>query len=101
VPALQLDDGRVLAGVGVICQYPADQAPASKLVPAFGGFERCEQMAALNFASAEVHQQIGAPFNPKLTPEMKEVQVAAWTSPGMRPGFFHDAGAGGMNMFRR
>ena len=76
VPALQLDDGRVLTEVGVICQYLADQAPASKLVPPFGAFERYEQMAALNFASAEVHKQIGALFNPKLTPEMKEVQLA-------------------------
>ena len=76
VPALQLDDGRVLTEVGVICQYLADQAPASNLVPPFGAFERYEQMAALNFASAEVHKQIGALFNPKLTPEMKEVQLA-------------------------
>jgi len=76
VPALQLDDGRVLTEVGVICQYLADQAPGSKLVPPFGAFERYEQMAALNFASAEVHKQIGALFNPKLTPEMKEVQLA-------------------------
>ncbi|PND64520.1 glutathione S-transferase C-terminal domain-containing protein, partial [Escherichia coli] len=45
-------------------------------VPPFGAFERYEQMAALNFASAEVHKQIGALFNPKLTPEMKEVQFA-------------------------
>lgn len=76
VPALQLDDGRVLTEVGVICQYLADQAPQSKLVPPFGDFERYEQMAALNFASTEVHKQIGALFNPKLTPEMKEVQLA-------------------------
>jgi glutathione S-transferase len=75
VPALQLDDGRVLTEVGVICQYLADQAPASKLVPPFGAFERYEQMAAINFASAEVHKQIGALFNPRLTPEMKEVQL--------------------------
>ncbi|MET0961388.1 MAG: glutathione transferase GstA [Noviherbaspirillum sp.] len=77
VPALQLDDGRVLTEVGVICQYLADQAPQSGLVPPFGGFERYEQMAALNFASAEVHKQIGALFNPKMTPEMKEVQLGS------------------------
>ena len=77
VPALQLDDGRVLTEVGVICQYLADQAPQSGLVPPFGGMERYEQMAALNFASAEVHKQIGALFNPKLTPEMKEVQLGS------------------------
>ena len=77
VPALQLDDGRVMTEVGVICQYLADQAPQSGLVPPFGSFERYEQMAALNFASAEVHKQIGALFNPKMTPEMKEVQLGS------------------------
>lgn len=75
VPALQLDDGRVLTEVGVICQYLADQAPQSGLVPPFGGMERYEQMAALNFASSEVHKQIGALFNPKMTAEMKQVQL--------------------------
>ena len=77
VPALQLDDGSVLTEVGVICQYLADQAPASGLVPPFGGMARYEQMAALNFASAEVHKQIGALFNPKTTPEMREVQLGS------------------------
>jgi glutathione S-transferase len=75
VPALQLDNGHVLTEVGVICQYLGDQAPQSALVPPFGGIERYEQMAALNFASSEVHKQIGALFNPKLTPEMKQVQL--------------------------
>jgi glutathione S-transferase len=75
VPALQLDNGQVLTEAGVICQYLADQAPQSGLVPPFGGTERYEQMAALNFASSEVHKQIGALFNPKLTPEMKQVQM--------------------------
>src|SRR6266849_6278647 len=30
----------------------------------------------LNFTASEVHKQIGALFNPKMTPEMKEVQLA-------------------------
>ena len=38
---------------------------------------RYEQMAALNFASAEVHKQLGALFNPKMTPEMREVQLGS------------------------
>jgi len=33
-------------------------------------------MEWLSFAGAEVHKQIGALFNPKLTPEMREVQLA-------------------------
>jgi glutathione S-transferase len=76
VPALQLDDGTVITEVGVICQYLADQKPDSKLIAKMGTMERYHQMEALNFASSEVHKQIGALFNPKMTPEMKEVQGA-------------------------
>jgi len=32
-------------------------------------------MEALNFTATEIHKQIGALFNPKMTPEMKEVQL--------------------------
>jgi glutathione S-transferase len=75
VPALQLDNGEVLTEVGVICQYLADQKPESELVPKLGTMERYHQMEALNFASSEVHKQIGALFNPAMTPEMKGVQL--------------------------
>lgn len=75
VPALQLDDDTVLTEVGVICQYLADQKPASRLVAPAGTLERYRQMEALNFAATEVHKQLAALFNPKMTPEMKEVQL--------------------------
>lgn len=75
VPALMLDDGQVITEVGVICQYLADQKPESGLVPKFGTIERYRQMEALNFAATEIHKQIGALFNPAMTPEMKEVQI--------------------------
>jgi glutathione S-transferase len=75
VPALRLDDGQVLTEVGVICQYLGDQKPQSGLVPEFGTMERYRLMEALNFASSEIHKQIGALFNPKLTAEMKEIQL--------------------------
>lgn len=75
VPALVLDDGQVITEVGVICQYLADQKPESGLVPKFGTMERYRQMEALNFAATEIHKQIGALFNPKMTAEMKEVQL--------------------------
>jgi len=74
VPALQIDDGQVLTEVQVICQYLADQKPETALAPKLGTMERYRLMEWLNFTSAEVHKQIGALFNPKLTPEMKEVQ---------------------------
>lgn len=75
VPALVLDDGQLITEVGVICQYLADQKPESGLVSKFGTIERYHQMEMLNFAATEVHKQIGALFNPKLTPEMKGVQL--------------------------
>ncbi len=75
VPALVLDDGQVITEVGVICQYLADQKPESGLVAKLGTMERYHQMEALNFAATEIHKQIGALFNPKMTPEMKEVQM--------------------------
>jgi glutathione S-transferase len=76
VPALELDDGQVLTEVGVICQYLADQKADSGLAPKPGTMERYRLMEVLNFAASEVHKQIGALFNPKMTPEMKEVQLA-------------------------
>ncbi|HVL76293.1 MAG TPA: glutathione transferase GstA [Noviherbaspirillum sp.] len=76
VPALVLDNGEVLTEVAVICQYLADQAPDSGMIAPFGSAERYRQMAALNFAATEVHKQIGALFNPALTPEMRTVQTA-------------------------
>ena len=76
VPALALEDGEVLTEASVICQYLADQKPESELISPFGSLQRYHDMALLNFASSEVHKQIGALFNPALTPEMKEVQKA-------------------------
>ena len=75
VPALQLDDGTVLTEVGVICQYLADQKPDSGLAATAGTMERYHQMEALNFAATEVHKTLGAFFNPKMTPESKEIQM--------------------------
>lgn len=75
VPALQLDDGQVLTEASVILQYLADHKPESGLAPKFGTMERYRLMEWLNFVSAEIHKQIGALFNPQLTPEMKQVQL--------------------------
>ena len=75
VPALKLDDGQVLTEVGVICQYLADQKPETGLAPKLGTMDRYREMEWLNFAASEVHKQLGALFNPKMTPEMKEVQL--------------------------
>jgi glutathione S-transferase len=37
--------------------------------------ERYHQIEALNFAATEIHKQLGALFNPQMTPEMKTVQI--------------------------
>jgi glutathione S-transferase len=76
VPALGLDSGEVLTEAQVILQYLADHKEAAGLAPKTGTMERYRLMEMLNFISAELHKQIGALFNPKLTPEMREVQMA-------------------------
>ncbi len=79
VPALALDSGEVITEVAVICQYLADQNPASGLAAPFGTLQRYKEMSALNFAATEIHKQIGALFNPALTPEMRDIQIKTLT----------------------
>jgi glutathione S-transferase len=74
VPALDTGHG-VLTEVAVICQYLSDQKPESHLAPPASSPERYRLQEALNFCATEVHKQIGALFNPAMTPEMKAVQL--------------------------
>jgi len=74
VPALALDDGQVLTEAGVVCQYLADRKPETGLTAQAGILAHYRQLEALNFVATEVHKQLGALFNPAMTPEMKEVQ---------------------------
>jgi glutathione S-transferase len=76
VPALRLDDGQVLTEDAVLLQYVADQKPASGLAPKAGTMERYRLMEWLNFISSEMHKTLSALFNPKLTPEWKDNQIA-------------------------
>jgi len=75
VPALKLDDGQVLTEAQVIVQYLADQKQDAGLAPRGGTMDRYRLMEMLNFTAAEVHKQLGALFNPKMTPEAKEIQL--------------------------
>ncbi len=75
VPALQLDNGELLTEVAVILQYLADQKPASGLSPKAGTMDHYRVIEWLNYISSEVHKQIGPMFNPKITPEWKQVQM--------------------------
>jgi glutathione S-transferase len=76
VPALRLDNGEILTESAVILQYLADQKPAAGLAPAPGTLERYRLMEWLNFIATEMHKQLGALYNPKITPEWRENQLA-------------------------
>src|SRR5687767_16039517 len=53
VPALKLEDGDVLAEVGVILQYLADRKPEFGLAPKAGSMQRYRLMEWLTFISSE------------------------------------------------
>jgi glutathione S-transferase len=75
VPALQLDDGRVLTEGPAVVQYLADLKPESGLAPRAGTFERYQLMEILNYLTSEVHKTYGPLFNPASTAEAKETAV--------------------------
>lgn len=60
VPALRLDDGRVLTEGPAIVQYLVDQKPASGLAP-----QRYRLAEWLAFLNSEVHKVWGGLWNPK------------------------------------
>jgi glutathione S-transferase len=74
VPALELDDGRVLTEVAVVMQYLADGKPEAGLAPAWGTFERYRLLEALNFVATEVHKPLATLFYPDMTPDMQSFQ---------------------------
>jgi glutathione S-transferase len=72
VPALQLDDGRVLTEGPAVVQYLADLKPESGLAPRAGTFERYQLMEILNYLTSEVHKTFSPLFNPASSAEVKE-----------------------------
>lgn len=62
VPALKLDDGRMLTEGPAIVQYLADRKPESKLAPANGSFERYKLNEWLTFINGELHKNFGVLF---------------------------------------
>jgi glutathione S-transferase len=76
VPALQLDDGRVLTEGPAVVQYLADLKPESGLAPRAGTFERYQLMEILNYITSEVHKSFSPLFNPANSAEIKEAAVA-------------------------
>jgi glutathione S-transferase len=72
VPALELDDGRVLTEGPAIVQYLADQKPDSGLAPRLGTFERYKLMETLNYITSELHKSFGPLFAPGTSAEAKK-----------------------------
>ena len=77
VPALQLDDGRVLTEGPAIVQYLADLKPESGLAPRAGTFERYQLMEILNYITSEIHKSFSPLFNPASSAELKEGALTA------------------------
>ena len=81
VPVLILDDGNKLMEGPAIVQYLADQAPAKKLAPPAGTFERYQLQQWLNFISTEIHKGGFGPLFNSATPEAyKQIAIATLTS---------------------
>jgi glutathione S-transferase len=76
VPALQLDDGRVLTEGPAIVQYLADLKPESNLAPKAGSFERYQLAEILNYITSEIHKTFSPLFNPATTAEGREATIA-------------------------
>lgn len=79
VPALQLDDGRVLTENSAILPFLADQVPATPLFAPVGSAERAQIQGWLGYLAAEVHT---ASFRPLNRPERYSADEAA--HPGIR-----------------
>lgn len=75
VPALQTDDGDVLAEGPALVQYLADRKPEAGLAPANGTFARYQLQERLNYISAEIHKSFSALFNPAMPEAAKEIFI--------------------------
>ena len=73
VPALAMDDGKVLTEGPAIVQWIADQRPSAGLAPANGTFERYKLQEWLNFITSEMHKSFGSLFNKALPEEAKKM----------------------------
>jgi glutathione S-transferase len=75
VPALGLDDGRVLTEGPAIVQYLADLVPDSGLAPRAGSFERYRLMEMLNYITSEVHKGFSPLFKADTPAEARKIAV--------------------------
>jgi glutathione S-transferase len=77
VPALIMDDGKLLTEGVAIVQYIADQKPESGLAPANGTLERYRLIELLNYISSEIHKGYSPLWNPAITADAKAAALAA------------------------
>jgi len=75
VPALRLEDGRVLTEGVAIVQYLADRKPEAKLAPAPGTMERYRLIEQLNFIATELHKGMSPLFQPSLPDSVRAATV--------------------------
>jgi glutathione S-transferase len=73
VPALELDDGRVLTEGPAIVQYLADRKPEAGLAPKAGTTERYQLQEWLNFLTSEIHKGFSPLFKPNTPEEYKTI----------------------------
>ena len=69
VPALRLDDGKILTESLAILQLIADSAPASGLCPPLGDPARYRVLSWATYVSTEIHQKFMRFTMPDLTPD--------------------------------
>ena len=72
VPLLELDSGERLSEGPAIVQYLADLAPAARLAPPNGTFERYRLQEWLNFITSEIHKQFSPLFDATMPDAAKE-----------------------------
>lgn len=80
VPVLQLDDGSYLTEGPIICQYLADKAGATRLLPACGDQRRYQVTSWQNYVSSELHKGFSPLFNPQFDDTAKALFRASLRS---------------------
>ncbi|HCA5029230.1 TPA: glutathione S-transferase family protein [Acinetobacter baumannii] len=65
VPALGLENGKILTEGTTILTYLADLVPEKNLIPKAGTYERYEMMSLLSFLSMDIHKNFAAFFYPE------------------------------------
>ncbi|MFS2224151.1 glutathione transferase GstA [Pantoea sp. B65] len=78
VPALQLENGKLLTEGAVISQYLADLKPETQLIPA-AGESRYQLLEWMTFISTELHKNMGALYNPALSADWRAAVTATLT----------------------